>query len=171
MQDAGAGVQGFIPSLTMCTPYGFCVSIVSPPLHFPSLVFLISSSPFCLICFPMNYGAAKCIEISGDSLSFYYAYDFPYKNKSIFKYSKFNFEQYSLKKFLKILILSREIMEMYFHGNRPSWAISHYFITSEINCRQFWEMTITKKWYPVAWLKSLAREIFKYSRKLRLKYV
>ena len=50
---------------------------------------------------------------------------------------------------------------------------------SEINCRQFWEMTITKKWYPVALLKSyrtsvervpLAWEIVKYLRKLRLKY-
>ena len=43
--------------------------------------------------------------------------------------SKFDFKQCSLKKFLKILILWREYMEMCFHGNQISWGINHSFIS------------------------------------------
>ena len=42
---------------------------------------------------------------------------------------KFNFKQCSLQKFLKILKIQREYMEMYFHGNQHPWAIKHPFIS------------------------------------------
>merc|ERR1712208_257938 len=43
-------------------------------------------------------------------------------------FSKFNFKQCSLKKFLKILIFWHKYMEMRFHGNQVSWGINHSFI-------------------------------------------
>ena len=43
--------------------------------------------------------------------------------------SKFDFEQCSLKKSLKILIFKREYMEMCFHGNQLSWGIKHPLIS------------------------------------------
>ena len=43
--------------------------------------------------------------------------------------SKFYFKQCSLKKFLKIVILWREYMEMCFHSNQHPWAIKHPFIS------------------------------------------
>ena len=43
--------------------------------------------------------------------------------------SKFDFEQCSLKKSLKILIFQWEYMEMCFHGNQLSWGIKHPFIS------------------------------------------
>ena len=43
--------------------------------------------------------------------------------------SKFNFKKCSLKKILKILILSRKYMKICFHSNQHPWAIKHPFIS------------------------------------------
>ena len=44
-------------------------------------------------------------------------------------YSKFDFNQCSLVKSLKILIFWRKYMKMCFHSNRPSWGINHFFVS------------------------------------------